>query len=629
MTIVLAFLACLQEQEEKKDSPRSPQDIEVTSTRLEVPLKETPTATTVLDAERIGLEHRDTPVELLRGLPGFHITRTGTGRNGLASMFTRGTNSNHTLVMVDGFQITRDGGQFFEYDILTAENLDRVEAMRGAASAVYGSDAVGGALNFITRRGEGPAAVRLSAEGGTFGTSRGLFEVSGGSKEVGYSVSLSRFEQADGTYGNSDFEDFAFAGRLDYRLGERTSMKIIARYVSADVQVFTNGPPKFVPKDPNAKREDDLLLLGGEFTHWALDWLELVFRVSRLETERFSSDPLDPSDSFGPSHSVTNFDRDLVELRANAHLKEWGVLTAGAEYEIEEVQDFNAFGFNADQERFNRAVYGQWSVKAGDRLTFVPGVRSEDNEAFGTDTNARVGAAYLHRETSTKLRASAGTGILEPSLSQNFGFGGNPDLEPEQSVTWDAGLDQWLLEDKLRVGVTYFETRLRDMILFNFTTFQFFNGGDGVTRGIEAEAEYSFLGHAVAGATYTFLRTRATDVDEPLAAPTLVVHEPFIRRPTHAGRVYAGYHVPDSYGLFATVSVIGGREDASFVAGRPPRERADGFVKTDLSGYLVVADNLRLVGRVDNLFDVAYEEVIGFPGPHASFLIGLEYTLKP
>jgi vitamin B12 transporter len=491
---------------------------------------------------------------------------------------------------------------------------------------VYGSDAVAGVINLISRRGQGPATARLAVEGGTYTTSRLTAELFGGTADAGYSLAVSQLEQADGPLDNSDLRALTFSGRFDFRLSERTSLKVVARALNADQEVPTNGPPEVSPLDANHTREDDLMFLGAELTHWATDWLEVSARMSRLEAERLNNDPADNAvQSDLNIHSL--FDRSAVEGLVNIHAGAWGVFTVGAEYDVEENEESNNFsgGLGTDENRFNRAYFAQWNVSVGD-FFFVPGVRWEDNERFGGDPNARVAAAYLFRGAGTKVRASWGTGITEPRLDQLFGFGGDPRLQPEQSVTWDAGIDQWLFDDALRFSATYFECRLRDVILFQGFGGPYFNGGDGITRGVETDLEVRFLEHAVFGASYMFLRTRATDVDEPLAAPTLEKHEEFIRRPTHSGRLYAGWHVPESYGLFVDVSVIGSCEDSTFTPFPGAREKNDGFIKTDFSAFWMILPRLRATVHVDNAFDVHYHEVIGFQGPHANFLAGLEYA---
>jgi vitamin B12 transporter len=639
MSLFVAMLLCLQETpqaEKQKQAPKAEkqktdQEVEITSTRLEVPLKETPVATTVIDQERIDLEHVESVTELLRGLPGFYISRTGASRGSVTSLFARGTNSNHTLVLVDGFRATRDGARFFGYDTLTPDNLGRVEAQRGAASAAYGSDAIGGVLNFISRRGEGEPTLKMSIEGGTFTTWRESTEVQGGTESVGYSAALSHFSQRDGRYPNSDFNDLSFAGRVDMKVSDRTSLKLISRYVRAETQVPTNGPPRLVPLDPNASRQDKFLLLGGEATHWLTDWLETTLRLSRLDSNQFNKDPDDASEPFSPPPtSRDDFSRTSVELQAAAHLKQWGIPMVGMEYDTEELVSFGNGGLSADVRRHNKALFAQWSLSFWERLFVTPGVRVENNGTFGTDTNARVAAAYLHKETQTKIRATWGSGITEPSLDQVFGSSGNRNLNPEQSSAWDVGVDQWLLDDHLRFGVTYFETRLRSLIEFDGTTFVFFNGGDGITRGIEAEAECRFLDHAVVGSSFTYLRTRTTHIDPnaPFEGSTAIEHEPFLRRPTYSGRAYLGYNDPQSFGLFLDLILVGSRQDSTFQGFPSVREKAKEYVRVDLSGFVRLVGDLRAIGRIENLFDSPYEEVIGFPANHGNFLVGLEYVLK-
>src|SRR5204863_8450236 len=129
-----------------------------------------------------------------------------------------------------------DGARFFSYDTLAPDNLGRIEAQRGAASAMYGSDAIGGVLNFISRRGEGEPTLRMALEGGTFTTWRETPDLLGGNDNFGYSTTISHFSQRDGRYPNSDFDDSAFAGRFDAKLSDRTTLKVITRYVSAETE---------------------------------------------------------------------------------------------------------------------------------------------------------------------------------------------------------------------------------------------------------------------------------------------------------------------------------------------------------------------------------------------------------
>lgn len=635
MSIMIALLLCLQDPapkpaEKPKQEKTTEQEVEVTSTRLPVPLKQSAAATTVVDQTRIDLEHVESLTDLIRGLPGFYISRTGGARGSVTSLFTRGTESNHTAVLMDGFRATRDGAQFFSYDALAPDNLGRVEAQRGSASAVYGSDAIGGVLNFISRRGEGPATLRMSVEGGTFTTWREKVEVMGGTDQFGYSAAISNFTQRDGHFPNSDFDDISFAARFDAKVGEKTTLKVISRYAATDTEVPTNGPPRFVPLDPNAERHDKFFLMGAEATHWAADWLEVTLRVSRLDQDRFNKDPDDAVPDPFPSTNRTDFSRTSVEALAAAHLGAWGVPLLGAVYDIEELVAFGGAGLSADVRRINRAAFAQWSLSFAERFFVTPGVRIEDNGVFGTDTNGRIAAAYFHKETQTKLRATWGSGITEPDLDQVFGGAGNRNLEPEQSSGWDAGIDQWFLDDRLRFGLTYFETRLRSLIDFSGTTFTFFNAGNAVTRGVEFESEARVFQHAVVGATFTFLRTRVTklDPDAAFAGPAIIVGEPLLRRPTYQARAYVGHEVPHSYGVFVDALFVGSRQDSTFDFTRPPREKAEKYVRVDVSGYVYLLGELRAIGRVENVFDSPYEEVFGFPANHANFLVGLELALK-
>lgn len=631
----------LKKKLKKEDQTEFAPELLITPTKTEHDPKKSGFSHTVITKEEIESKQAITLIDAMRGTPGFHFAKTGSGRNNLSSLFTRGSNSNHTLILLDGFKIARDGAQFFEYDIIPTEGIDRIELLRGAGGSLYGSDAVAGVVNVFTRRGFGPPMLSLSMHGGTYSTHREILEIAGGDTKIGYYAAFSRFEQIDGRYDNSDYQDLTFSGRLDYALSDKAAIKLIARVVDGDQGVFTNSGPRFTSTDPDAKREDNMVLVGSEFTWLPLDWWTMKIRLGRYETERLSFDVSDPSDLFGNFQGITNFSRNSFEFRNHFKLGSFNLLSVGGEYDLEETLDStnsSPAGIKVDKERQTRAFYVQDELQLMDSLFITAGFRIDDNEAYDTETSQRIAAAYFLKSSQTKFRASFGTGITEPSFSQNFGQFGNLDLKPEKSRSFDIGIDQWLYSDSLRLSVTKFWLTLDDMILFKTLTFspftgRFVNAGTAKTEGLEVEIAWKMgqlqkqLEPLTLKLGYTNLKTEATDIDEP-TSPTLIENEPLIRRPKSSGRLNLDYKIDKQYGINIETAYVGKREDASFVFGRPEREDAKAYTKTDIAVYYQITENLRLKARADNIFGRKYEEVIGYPAPGMYFLGGLEYKLK-
>lgn len=632
--LVVSIVQNSQAQPDSKEEISSLEPVIVTATRIEEPLAEVSSAVTVIPSEEIKERGITLLHEAIQNVPGIHTTVQGT-KGSFPSLFTRGAESDHTLIMIDGVPINRDGGAFFDH--VTLENVDRIEIVRGPGSAVYGSSALAGTVNLITKRGAGAPSASVSVAGGTYRTLNERFGFSAGDEKLHFRFTFFRYDQFGGRFENSDYHNMSLSGTFGLNVSRSTEIRTTVDWQKHDVGVFSNTPgPRFGPTDPDARAERDNLTLGTELIHHFTEIWEARLRLSRFDADRLNrdeSDPGDPSTFTGASQ----FERDLVELQNNFQLAQGrhyrDTLIVGGEFQKENLVEFDNFAPGAlsiDQSRKNRALYLADELALFRRLFLNIGARWDDNEAFGADLNWKGAASYLHRPWGAKLRASAGTGIKAPTLFENFDSQfGNRDLRPEESFSWEIGVDQGWTDDRVHIGLTYFDMKMEDLVQFKTLTLDpftatFVNAGEAESRGVEVEAAISPFELLRIRSSYTLLDTEVTASNDP-DNPSFQVGSPLLRRPRHSGRVQVGLGQKERWEVLTDLIYVGKRDDFSFAPGRPPREVNPDYTRVDLAGHYRPAGGARFFARIENLFNREYDEVLGFPSPGLNIFAGLEY----
>ncbi len=622
-------------------------EVVVTATASERGTKTTGSAISTVTADEIGKQNSNELMEPLRGVPGLHVVRTGS-RGGITSVFTRGTNSNHTLFLLDGFEVSRDGGQFFELDSLSTDGTAGIEVLRGPQSGLYGSDAVAGVINFRVRRGAGPPRALTSLELGSFATNREKFDVQGGNETFGYSLVGSRLEQSDGQLNHTDFEVDSVLGRFDYDFSKDTRMKVIVHAREDNFQLTSSGSagPRFqLLQEPDAHAEKDTELFGVDFEHSWTEWWDMEVMLERYALNRDNFDVPSPNNPAGSFQRLSEFTKGLVHFMNRFYPSKWDTVAVGAEWELEESEEISNFATSGvEVSRGNQALYMQHEINLWDTVYLTPNVRWDDNSAFGPAWTYRVAGAVWIRQTGTKPRASIGTAVVEPSLSNVFDTRfGNSGLQPERNEGWDAGVDQWLLGDRLRLSATYFHNRLDDLIALNTISLvplvrRFDNVGRAGTEGGETEAHWEvkrglFRDDDVlsTNASWTWTQTEVIDTNTP-GNPSFKLGGSLLRRPTNVANLNIDYAILNCLDVNLDLDYFGSHKDRSFTTNlnRPPREVVSGNLRVDLAAQWNVpwVKGLRVVGRCENLLDKFYEEALGFPAPGINFLGGLEYEIR-
>jgi vitamin B12 transporter len=602
-------------------TPEAPETvIVVTAERNAQPLSQTPSTVTVIKREQIEAKKAFDITDLIRLSPGISIAQTGTqGKS--TSVFTRGTNSNHTLVLIDGIRANSPADGRFDFGTIPSENIERIEILRGPQSALYGSDAIGGVINIITRRGTGPLKTGATLELGSDSINKQAVSVRGQVGKGGLSFSATRLKSG-GLTDNDDYKNLGASLRYDLSVGARSNLAFIGRY--DDANLGTPGQTQFTV-DPNARSKPREAFGGIQFTHNSdkrSDRINLGFADRKLDS-RDGVNPGVPAGSASSSEG-TNKSRVLSLDAQSAFTLGDHTVTVGGETRREKASTDSVFTFGGfpSPSEFSRdtrtnALFLQDAYRSG-RFTLVPGVRYERNSQFGGNTSGRLSGSY-DIDADSKFKLSYGTAFKAPSFNDLYFPGyGTSTLEPEKSKGYEIGYQRTLWETG-RVEITAFRNRIRNLIAgvaaptaadpFRFIAA---NINRAETQGVEIGLDLPITTGLRAVVNQTFLDTDAT--------PRL------LRRPkftTTADLIAQRGKVSADLGFIAQ----GRRYDNDFQAPAVGGRGANiygGYTRFDFTlGYDVKA-GVQVYGRFQNIFDRDYYEAAGFHSPGFNFVVGVK-----
>ena len=346
-----------------------------------------------------------------------------------------------------------------------------------------------------------------------------------------------------------------------------------------------------------------------------VEWWESRGRLSRYENSAGFQDPVDPGVDFDfPTFSQVDVERREAEWVNSFFIGKWSTSSVGLEYRHEDGENHNIFRAVSE----TQSVFFEQQLRFFDRLFLTGGFRVEDNSVFGTTTTERGSVAFVIKETGTRLRGSAGTGFRAPTFNDLFfpGFG-NPDLQPEDSLSWDVGVDQKLWNNRIRLGLTYFQNNFKNLIAccIPIPTAPFggpFNVGRARSAGIEFTGEVDLLPNLVASLNYTYTDSENLATDRPLP-----------REPRHRWNIGLTWEPIPKLSLFTQVHVVTEQfEPIGEVYNR-------GYTRVDIGGTWRILERmgwlqkLELTARIQNLLNEGYAEVRGFPALGINALVGL------
>jgi len=605
------------------------EEIVVTASRIEEPEKEVASSITVITKKEIENKKAKTVLEVLRGVPGLDVVQTG-GPGRITSIFIRGAESEHTLFMIDGVEMNdpMEPGRSYDPSSLTVDNIERIEVLRGPQSTLYGSDAIGGVINIITKKGEGKPKFFLSGEGGTYDTYKGAAGLSGGTKWINYSLGISYFDTegfsaAHEKYGNTEddgHENTSFSARLGFTPSEYLEIDFIGRYIDSKTDIDQGGGTG--NDDPNYVYDSEQLFFRTQSKLLLFDGLwEQKLGFSLTDHNRESRDDPDP---LHPWSYWDSYDGRMwkVDWQHNLYLHKTNTLTLGIEYEEEEGKSESAWGLFPEESADTKSGYIQDKIALGESFFATLGIRVDDHDRFGSETTYRIAPAYLFKKTGTKIKATYGTGFKAPSLYQLYapatarGPIGNENLEPEESEGWDVGVEQYLFKDRLTLGATYFRNDFEDLIDFDWAK-GYVNIDEARTEGVEIFASVRPIEDLTIRASYTY-----TDTEDETTGERL------LRRPLDKGSLNFNYLFLKKGNVNVDVLYVGERDDRYWdpITFTPMNVTTDDYVVVNLTGSFDVSEHFQVFGRIENLFDKEYEEVWGYGTADLSFFGGAKIS---
>jgi vitamin B12 transporter len=600
------------------DLADAPDTIVVTATRIPTPESQVASSITVVSADEIAARQLTSLPDLLKQVPGLNVVQAG-GPGGQTSVFMRGTNSNHTKVLVDGIDLSDPSNPTgaFDFGQFLTQDIERVEILRGPQSGLYGADAIGGVINIITKSGEGPAQFNATLEAGSFDTFNQAAGVSGSLDSWHYAANIDHVHAgatpvtpldllSPGEQRIDDYDDNLTAStKLGYDLAPGLDLGLVARYTETHLRLTADS--NFVSPDATQSENNTRQLYTRATGHW------VAFAGAFEETLGVAYSNLKSSD-LSPDGSRSDLfgERVKADWQGNIRLATGEKLVLGAEHQRDEIRLPIIANTNVDSGYAE--LQSEWGAALFDTLS----VRYDDNDRFGGKVTYRVAPAYVLAATGTKLKATLGTGFKPPTLDQlfqsfpAFGFFANPNLRPESSVGWDLGFEQSLGAYSAQFGVTYFHNSIKNLIAdtVDFTTYT--NIGRAVTDGVESFIAFRPFSSVNVRLDYTY--TQATDE---------ILHWELLRRPKHKVDLNMGWQASRRLNLNATLlgtsSWVDGNRDFSI-----QRLTAPGFVTANLAASVDVTDHWSVYGRISNLFDHHYENPIGFLQPSRGAYAGIK-----
>ena len=613
-------------------------DVVISATKNQTSTLELASSVTVIDSAHIANSNSSSVFDLLKNEHGVSFTRQG-GPGTLSNINIRGGNSDHTLVLIDGIEVNlpSDPSNLFDFANLNTDNVDKIEILRGPQSTLYGSNSLAGVINIVTKKGNGASNFSLFTEAGSFKTYKTSLGMIGRVSDFNYSVTLGRsesegFSAAAEKYGNFEKDGYKkdnVSSRFGYYFGETAELNLFMNYNKSKSDYDQSGgkfgdDPTYVfnQEEFSIRGEAKLNLFEGK---WNQKIGTSIFRNIRKYNFDYTE--------FNPASSRSSYDGRKIKFdwQNNFNLIEDHLITIGMENIKEETVSeyyyFSAF-INSEsifpkKESNIFGIYLQDQLKFGQSFFGTIGIRLDKHDKFGSAFTYRIAPAFIIWQTGTKLKATLGSGFKAPSLFNLYDPAfGNSNLNPEKSLGFDAGIEQFFGNDLISLGITYFRNNYEDLFGFD-SNFRTINIKKAMTDGVETYLNTKLIDELEIKINYTF--TNAKDESAGLADSD----RKLIRRPEHKIGGYFSYNISARTNANIELIYVGKRDDLIFdnVTFSSSRTKLDAFVLLNFAAHYELTDFLRFHLRLENVLDSDYEEVYGYATPGFSIYGGVKLNL--
>ena len=604
----------------------------VKASRLPVAADQAGSAVTVIDRSTIEASQAVFLTDLLRMTPALAVSRSGTFGS-TSQVRIRGSEANQVLVVIDGVEVNDPSlGDEVDFAHLTTHAIERVEIVRGPQSALWGSDAVAGVINIVTRSADTGLGGAAFAEAGSFSTQHVGARIGHGGERHSVALDLSWLDTAGSNISRSGgekdgYENFTANTKARYSISDAISVGTFLRSSRAEkdfdgIDFFVTG----LPTDADARTEIsqdfarlDADFIRGRWTH------KLALSLLETNNENFFNGV------FGSRQAA---EKRGVHWQTGLQWKN-SSLTLAVDHEEEDFSQRGTVGPfgdpNQDQSMSNTGYVAEFRTLLGDRVSLSLGTRFDQNSDF-EDVFTYRGTASYAVNAAWRLRASVGTGLKRPTFTDRFGFFadqfvGNPNLDAEESRGVEVGFDYRVAKTLFEFG--YFREKLEqeiDGFVFDPNSFLFTarnRDGESRRQGVEFAASGRPAEWFDWGISYSYV-----DADEP---DGLGGQQREIRRPRHLGGFHIGVSALDERATVRLSTAVSGEQLDLFFPPFPlasERVSLSSFVLATLAAEYELGAHVRMVSRVENLLDEEYEEVLGFAQPGRGAYLGLRFDLR-
>jgi len=591
----------------------------VTASRIEEELQFAPDSVTVVTAREMEEKGRKTVIDVLRDVPGVIVSRNGSF-GGSASIYMRGTSNAHTLIMIDGVRVgdsmATDGK--LSLSDLSTDNIERIEIVRGAQSVLYGSDAIGGVINIITKKGKGKPAFTFSSEAGSFESFREKVGVSGGTDRVSYSASVERYDtqgvsKAEEDLPGVDEDDYYnktnVSARINADLSDTVAVGFSVCHTESEMDYDAMDWMTGRAIDADNVQGTTMTSMSANFDQDLTDWWQHVIKAGTTDVEREYMANGAFNNAFGGTSRQASWQH-------NFFIGSVDTISAGFDYEEEEgdLQD-PTWGNIPNKSTNTKSFFIQNKLTPLPGLSVTLGYRAIDHQTFGSEDTYKAAAAYVFGPTGTKIRGGYGTGFHAPSLYQLYSSYGSTSLKPEESTGYDIGIEQPLLNDTVRASLTYFYNEIEQLIDFNMVTWKYYNVGVAETKGVEAALSFEPVGWMFVDLAYTY--TEATDE----TAGGANQGKDFVYRPQHTGSASVTVTPMDGLTFNVNAQYTGERYRDANNANEMPD-----YLLVNCAASYDVTEWLEVFGRIENLTDENYQSIYDYSEPGVGFYGGVTLT---
>lgn len=604
--------------------------IVVTANRTAQPVDRVGQSITVIDAEEIQRRQAVTVADLLRTVPGVSIARNG-GVGTSTSVFIRGAESDQTVALIDGVKLNDPSspGGGFNFGSLLVGNIERIEVLRGPSSVLWGSQAIGGVVNMITRQPTEDLSVNLRGEYGYRNTGQIVGNVAGKTGPLSASAGagwyrtdgISAFSEARGGIEKDGYENFGANANVNLALSEAISVEARGWYSDGRVNIDGFPAPSFTLGDVNEESRTreivgytglNAALLDGRFRN------RLGYAYTDTRRRNIALDGPDTETFAG------NGRNERLEYQGVLDVVEGWQAIAGLERETSRFSSSSYGGAPSIGRARLDSAYGQLIATPVAGLTLTGGLRHDDHDRFGSATTFAASGVFTPGQFGTTIRASYAEGFKAPSLYQLQSDYGNQLLHPERSKGWDAGITQQLVGGALQASATYFRRNSTDLITFVSCPLPRTGICEGRPSGTydnvaKARSEGVEIGVTMQPVEALLLQANYTFTDSTNRSPgNANFGRQLIRRPQHSVTTLIDYRWPFGLETGATLTHVGSSFDTASNS-----RKVEGYVLADLRASLPLTDGIDIYGRVENLFDEQYETIFRYGTPGRAAYVGV------